>query len=384
MKKKILTVGITIVILIAIGFIGFYFWVKYQNDPKNLGIKPNELLSVVTDDELAKHNSDLERIYGFSKKDLSQKDLSQVSIERISNISFDQYTKWPEESKLPKNFNPNIWVERGKDPGLNLSKIHEKGITGKGISVAVIDKPIRSTHNEFKDKMTYTIVDNTDESNPHFHGLACASILAGKTCGVAKDSKLYYFSTPDIGEEKFTSYIKAIDKIIEMNKSLSKEDKIRIVSVSDGMSEKNKYYSKWQEAVNNANSEGLVVIYSNSLSKNGFAWGGCDPSKDRNNPLNYKLSNYLKDSKVDESMIIVPGDFRTTASNDGDDTYVYWGEGGFSWAIPYVAGLSALAWQVNPELTFDQIMDKLVETKTTTAEGRYIIDPEKFINSISK
>ena len=114
MKKKILTIGITIVILIVVGFTGFCFWVQYQKDPKNLGIKPKELSSVVTDDELAKHNSDLERIYGFSKKDVSQKDLSQVSIERISNISFDEYTKWPEESKLPKNFNPNIWFETRK------------------------------------------------------------------------------------------------------------------------------------------------------------------------------------------------------------------------------------------------------------------------------
>ena len=272
----------------------------------------------------------------------------------------------------------------GKDPGLNLSKIHEKGITGKGISVAVIDKPIRSTHNEFKDKMTYTIVDNTDESNPHFHGLACASILAGKTCGVAKDAKLYYFSTPDVGKDRFTGYIDAINKIIEMNKSLPKEEKIRIVSVSDGLDKEDKYYSKWQEAVKKANSEGLTVVYSNLLYEKKFIWGGCDPSKDRNNPLNYKLSNSLKGENIGKTEIIIPGDFRTTASNDGDDTYVYWGEGGFSWAIPYVTGLSALAWQVNPDLTFDQIMDKLIETKTTTAEGRYIIDPEKFINSISQ
>jgi subtilisin family serine protease len=376
MKKKILNIGITIVILALVGGVIFLYYMKEKYDPKNWGINPEELSSVVTDEDLTNHHSELERIYGFSKKDVSQKDLLQISIEDISNITFDEVTKWPEESKLPKSFNPNNWVSIGKDPGLNLSKIHEKGITGKGITVAVIDKPIRSTHDEFKDKMTYVKIDN-----PHFHGLACASILAGKTCGIAKDAKLYYFSTPDKAN-KPTYYIDAVNKVMEINNSLPQNEKIKIVSISDGIGEKDKNYSKWQETLKKANSEGLTVVYSNLLYEKKFTWGGCDPSKDRNNPLNYKLSNYLKGHDIDKSMIIVPGDFRTTASNDGDNSYVYWGEGGFSWAIPYVTGLAALAWQVDPNLTFDQIIDKLIETKTTTAEGRYIIDPEKFISSI--
>ena len=67
--------------------------------------------------------------------------MSQVSLECISSISFDQSTKWPNENKLPKGFNPDLWLRVGKYPGLSLNKIHEKGITGKGVSVAVIDKP---------------------------------------------------------------------------------------------------------------------------------------------------------------------------------------------------------------------------------------------------
>lgn len=382
MKKKILIIGITIVILILVG-VGMFFYMKEKYDPKNFGINPKKLSSVVTDEELKKHDSEFEILYGFSNKDLSQKDLSKVSVEILSNISFDEATKWPKEDKLPKGFSPSVWLNMGKDPGLNLRKIHEKGITGKGISVAVIDKPIRSTHNEFKDKIIYTIVGNTNEDSLHFHGLACASILAGRTCGVAKDAKLYYFSTPDVGDERFLGYVDAVNKIIEINKSLPKEEKIRIVSVSDGLDKKDKYYSKWNETVKKANSEGLIVVYSNLLGEDGFIWGGCDPSKDRNNPINYTLSNYFEGSNIDKSEIIVPADFRTTASNDGDGTYVYWGQGGFSWAIPYVTGLTALAWQVNPNLSFDEIISKIKETKTITAEGTYVIDPEKFIDAIS-
>lgn len=382
MKKKILIITITIVILVAIVGGIFVTNAMKPGDIKDLGINPSKLPDVVTNKVLQGHNSDLERIYGFQGKDVSKKDLSQVSLDAISNISFDKSTKWPEKAKLPGGYDPNKWFDMGKDPGLNLSKIHERGITGKGISVAVIDKPIRSTHDEFKGKMNYYKV-GIPQTSPHFHGLACASILAGKTCGVANDAKLYYFATPDLWN-KPAYYIKAVNKIIEINKSLPKNEKIKIVSISDGVDKKSSYYNKWQQTVKKANSSGLTVVYSNLLGEKKFVWGGCDPSKDRNNPQNYKLSKYLNEKNVDKSMIIVPGDFRTTAGNSSDNTYVYWGEGGFSWAIPYVTGLAALAWQVNPNLTFDQIMDKLIETKTITSEGRYIIDPEKFINSIAK
>ncbi len=126
-------------------------------------------------------------------------------------------------------------------------------------------------------------------------------------------------------------------------------------------------------------TKGIVIDKYYKLSSGYFI----KDIKDRNNPLNYELSKYLKGRNIDKSNIIVPGDFRTTAGNNSDSTYVYWGEGGFSWAIPYVTGLAALAWQVNPNLTFDQILDNLIETKITTSEGRYIINPEKFINSIT-
>ncbi|WP_368490582.1 hypothetical protein [Clostridium sp. BJN0013] len=46
--------------------------------------------------------------------------------------------------------------------------------------------------------------------------------------------------------------------------------------------------------------------------------------------------------------------------------------------------MAALAWQINPNITFNQIIDKLVSTKTVTEEGRYIIDPEKFIENVIK
>jgi len=138
MIKRLLIITITI---IAAAIIVFWLFFMPGRCPKEWGIQPRTMPELITDKELAKHKSQLERIWGFCAQDLSTKDMSQVSLECISSISFDQSTKWPNENKLPKGFNPDLWLRVGKYPGLSLNKIHEKGITGKGVSVAVIDKP---------------------------------------------------------------------------------------------------------------------------------------------------------------------------------------------------------------------------------------------------
>lgn len=379
MYKRIVIILSLLVVILGVVTFGFYEF-EQLNHPY-VGINPQKLPSIITDKILENHNSERETTYGFSGKDLSTKDMSKVSLPVILNISFDQSTKWPAKDKLPKGFDPSLVIENGKNPGLNISEIHKMGITGKGISVAIIDKPIAPTHDEFKGRINYIKVGK-NQASPHFHGLACASILAGKTTGVAPDANLYYFSSPDTND-KFQHYTEAVNKIIEINKSLSQNEKIRIVSISDGFSkESGSQWDNWQETLQKAKNQGIAIVYSNLLEYKKFTWGGAYPTTDRDNPLNYKLNNYLKGTNIDKSYIIVPGDFRTTASNNGNDQYVYWGEGGFSWAIPYVTGLVALAWQINPNLSFDDVINKLIATKTVTPTGQYIINPKAFINAI--
>lgn len=378
-KRMIIIFSLLLVVIFGLAAFGAYEFQKL-NHPY-VGINPEKLPRIITDEILEKHNSERETTYGFSGKDLSTKDMSQVSLSVISNISFDQSTKWPAKDKLPKGFDPSLIIENGKNPGLNIREIHKMGITGKGISVAIIDKPIAPTHDEFKGRIRYIKVGK-NQASPHFHGLACASILAGKTTGVAPDANLYYFSFPDTND-KFQHYTEAVNKIIEINKSLSQNEKIRIVSISDGFSkESGSQWDNWQETLEKAKSQGIAIVYSNLLEHKKFTWGGAYPTTDRDTPLNYNLSNYLKGRNIDKSYIIVPGDFITTASSNGNDQYVYLGEGGFSWSIPYVTGLITLAWQINPNLSFDDIISKLVATKTVTSTGQYIIDPKAFINLI--
>ena len=68
-------------------------------------------------------------------------------------------------------------------------------------------------------------------------------------------------------------------------------------------------------------------------------------------------------------------DSRATASPTGLDEYVFYYQGGLSWSIPYLAGVYALAVQVDPMVTPEQFWSFAMET------GKYIeieIDGEKF------
>lgn len=90
----------------------------------------------------------------------------------------------------------------------------------------------------------------------------------------------------------------------------------------------------------------------------------------------YKDKSFLK------NCILVPADFRTSAGNQGNNAYIYWGEGGFSWTIPYIAGLCALGLQIDPTLSYEKMRDFIKGTKSVTPEGYDIINPSAFIKSV--
>ena len=127
--------------------------------------------------------------------DVRSADLSRLDLtDRYADIiaaSFDSKTIWP--NKLPKNFDPNAVMEQGKDPGLGVRTLHEQGVTGKGVGLAIIDQGLLTKHIEYKDQLRfYEEIHCAPETS--MHGAAVASIAVGKTVGVAPDADLYYIA----------------------------------------------------------------------------------------------------------------------------------------------------------------------------------------------
>jgi hypothetical protein len=90
------------------------------------------------------------------------------------------------------------------------------------------------------------------------------------------------------------------------------------------------------------------------------------------------------------SILLVPMDSRTTASPTGTEDYVFYRQGGWSWSIPYLAGMYALAAQVKSEITPEEFWDTALQTGRTTQiqqNGRefefgVILDPQALIEAI--
>ena len=346
--------------------------------------------------------------------DLKSYDLSELNIKNnlkdLMHADFDSKTKWP--SDIPKEFDIQTIMEYGKNPGLNLRKLHEKGITGKGVSMAIIDGTLLVDHEEYKDRLKfYEEIHNYKDDTTELHGAAVSSIAVGKTVGVAPEADLYYIAEAD--NEKFTlsnmvtgfpfdfKYLaKSIDRILDINETLPKEKKIRVISMSIGWDNRQKGVKELESAVKRAKDEGILVVSSNFEKHYGVElWGlGRENMKNPDNLKNYELGIFWKDEFFEnygrfniEKDLMVPTDSRYIASHRGNSDYVFNRRGGISWAMPYVSALYTLCCQVNPNITPDEFVKAVLDTGDVVKiekEGKKynlgkIVNPEKLIEKVS-
>lgn len=339
--------------------------------------------------------------------DLRQYDLSNLDItDEYNNLKyadFDDGTLWPK--KLPKEFDPEKIMKNGKDPGLNLKKLHKKGITGKGVGIAIIDQALLVNHNEYKKRLrVYEEIHCLDE-NATMHGSAVASIAVGQTSGVAPQANLYYIAeTHGVyqGEEFITDYsyvAQSIERIIEINNTLPKDEKIRVIAIALGWNSKDKGYEEVTKAVERAKNNGIFVV-SSSLPETYYGFNfmglGRDINEDPNKFNSYRPGLFWNDLYYNNpdnfsNYLLVPMDSRSVASPTGVDDYVFYRRGGLSWSIPYIAGLYALSCQVKPDITPEEFLKAAMDTGETITYGdtiKYelskIVNPEKLIKAIKK
>jgi hypothetical protein len=154
------------------------------------------------------------------------------------------------------------------------------------------------------------------------------------------------------------------------------------------------------EAAQKARAAGMLVVCTSiELVHDGFDFGGLgrSPLADPDVFESYNAGLFMDRAfrgnvfSFPEGNIWVPMDSRTTASPTGCDEYVFYRQGGFSWAVPYIAGVYALAAQVEPDITPERFWALAMKTGRTIElehEGEKrsfgpIIDPVRLISAIS-
>jgi hypothetical protein len=303
----------------------------------------------------------------------------------LPTLTFNQRTVWPEAAKMPRGVSPDDLLKRAMDPGLGVRKLHQEGITGKGVAVAIIDQPMFTGHPEFAGKIAAYHDVGTGQSSS-MHGPAVASLLVGSNTGTAPGAQLYFaaapWSTRDAGP-----LAKALDWVRDQNRNLPEGRKIRVVSVSGAPSGPGSLFNKnndaWDKAVKAAESEGILVL---DLSLNRTILAACwFEGYEREDPAKCRPGFPGLDGKSPSgNRVLVPASPRTTAEEyvEGQPGYQFTGRGGASWTVPYAAGILALGWQLRPELSAKEMVNLLFESAWRRDAETRVIDPPAFIRAV--
>ena len=429
--RRVTTVLLTTVLLTLVAILlagSYYGWAGRQKKPKIIRLSeqpPGPITFPKIDRKpepspsgsremksLPKYDPDAPRVFAVKLRcrDLSKLDLRN-SINDLLHAVFDDYTRWPKSDQMPEGFDPKKVMELGKNPGLGVRTLHKRGITGKGVGIAVIDQPLLTEHQEYADRLRLYEEHNVRAGTlASFHGPAAASIAVGETVGVAPDADLYYIASwsMDISRDgspmDFVFKAQAIRRLLEINRQLPGDRKIRTISMSSRWVPSDGGYDEIVAACEEAKAAGVFVVNcagvrEGTANPHGFTYSGlgrhplADPD-DFNSygPIPSWLTQDIYEQPRWRGYLLVPMDSRTMACARGLDKYVFFGVGGFSWVPPYLAGVYALAAQVEPEITPERFWALAVKT-SRTIELEYhgkqhpfglIIDPVMLINTLQK
>jgi hypothetical protein len=303
--------------------------------------------------------------------DLSALHLS-ASLADLLQATYDSRTVWPPADRMPPGFDPVQIMELGKNPGLGLRQLHAKGVTGQGVGIAIVDAPLLVEHQEYADRLR--LYEETDElgwRHARMHGVAVSSFAVGETVGVAPEADLYFIATTvDMGGN-FGYLAQAIRRILALNEALPRSRRIRAIAVAVGWNQDSLGYDEIRAAAEEARAAGLLVVSSSIEEVHGFRFHGLgrQPLADPDAFESYEPGWWWADSfyagERFSDRLLIPMDSRTAANPTGSSDYAFFRQGGWSWAIPYLAGMYALAAQVDPDITPERFWRLALETGRT-------------------
>lgn len=344
--------------------------------------------------------------------DLRSYDLTALNLmtkyNDLIHADFDTKTVWP--YALPGKFDPKNIMEYGKDPGLNIKKLHARGITGQNVGIAIIGPPLLTGHIEYSGRLkVYQKINQSGNEPASATAGLMASVAAGKTTGVAPGADLYYITeahetVTEKGTERNMFWVaKAIDRVIEINKTLKKGHKIQVLAMGFGWSENDIGYRDVADAVNKAIANDIFVIssslyetYSHEIYFNGL---GRSPLRDPDRADSYGpgiswAGSFFMFGRYTPTLeaLLVPMDSKTAASPTGYKDYAFYSQNNFSVCAAFIAGLYALARQTDSDITplhfWEQALKtgEIIDIENPNIDHLYklrkIVNPVKLIESI--
>lgn len=287
------------------------------------------------------------RNWGFCFTDLSEHEFDDdINPNIISKILFSTRTIFPK--KNPFRYDKSIFYTFD-----DIKKIHELGIDGSGVNVAVIDFVFDTVPNELKECLI-SYVNCNKNAEVHFHGSTTSTQLCGKNLGIAPNSKLWFYGIGQGGKNIANDTIYALNDIYEQNK---KGANIKIINISGSRQRENPEFVKLYEKLL---AQGCYIIDSITFGEDFTS-------------INYNYFTkkyYYSDGQIFgmgkdllDSKIAIPTGGKMTPLVTTKDDYLYCGQATYSWSIPILCGYFALALQISPDLTYDEFVQLAHKTK---------------------
>lgn len=308
---------------------------------------------------------------GLTVKNIPDSVLEKIrDLPYVSNVYPDYKLRICLDESVPIINADDVW---------KLRDSYNRSITGKNITIAILDTGVDYNHPDLKDNFIggYDFVNNDSDpmdDNDQGHGTHCTGIAVGKGnasdytyVGVAPDAKFYaYKILNESGVGDTSSFLAGMDRAIDPNNDGDFSDHVDIISISAGNDSGNPD-DPLSLAADNAVDIGIVVVVAagnNGPGKGTIASPGCARkvicvgATDKNDRVYYKSSRGPTSIGAVKPDVVAPGVNIKSTRLGGDYAYL----SGTSMAAPHVAGAAALLMQAHPNLTSDEVKTTLMNT----------------------
>ena len=247
----------------------------------------------------------------------------------------------------------------------NALEAWNAGFDGTGVKIAVLDTGILS-HQEVTPVLEYDFWEDDNDTTPDYnilHGISVASIIAGKReiketpdiTGIAHGAEIL-----DIRIGGSTTSWTKVNEAIKF--SVNNGAKVIQMSFSvDGAS-----VSEISEGIEYAIEHNVLVVFASSNSGStkpgGFSGSGNTYPIITVSDLNVNTLEPFQHSDlagtIEFPYFFAPSGGWYPAENN---EYVNLGYGGGSYAAPYISGIAAIIFQKYPDITLEELIDKMKE-----------------------
>ena len=318
---------------------------------------------------------------GFSVEITDSEALRIKELSAVKNVYRNEEVRALLEESVNQINADELW--KLKDENGNL-------ITGKGVTIGIIDTGVDYTHddlggclgNNCKVIGGYDFVNNdNDTKDDHGHGTHVAATAAGNGIlkGVAPDAKIVAYKVLDSGGSgSWSGIVQSIERSVDPNQDGDFSDHLNIISLSlGGFGNPDDPISK---AIDNAVEEGVVAViaagnsgpYEQSIGSPGTARKAitvgavdkCDniATFSSRGPVSWENGILLKPDVVAPGVKICAAQFDDWLNDRAckDDKHI--AISGTSMATPHVSGAAALLLQSHPDWTPKIVKSALMST----------------------